>query len=142
MNIVGLSRSSVCTWSQTLNDLLDTSPLESRAFVLDESVTNLRELIDGVIALLVPFASHRDLHLRASVGQTVAETIRADGARLGQLIFHLLNRTIQLSTQGEISLVVWAQSLNPGSQRIFISVVDAVRIACSRRAIAAFGSSR
>ncbi|MFM0228001.1 ATP-binding protein [Paraburkholderia dipogonis] len=125
MNIMTLPRSSVRTWSQTLNDLLDTSPLESRAFVLEESVTNLRELINGVVALLVPFASRRDLRLRASVGQTVPETIRADSARLGQVIFHLLNRTIQLSAEGEISLVVWAQRLNPGSQRIFISVVDA-----------------
>jgi hypothetical protein len=125
MNIVNLSHSSVCTWSQTLNDLLDTSPLESRAFILNESATNLRELIDGVIALLVPFASRRDLRLRASVGQSVTKTIRSDSARLGQIIFHLLNRTIQNSAQGEISLVVWAQSLNPGLQRIFISVVDA-----------------
>jgi HPt (histidine-containing phosphotransfer) domain-containing protein len=123
MNTASLSRSSASTWSQTLKDLLDAAPVESRAFVLEESATNLRELIDGVIALLIPFASRRDLHLRASVGHTVAETIRADGARLGQVLFHLLNRTVQLSAQGEISLVVWAQSLNSGSQRIFISVV-------------------
>jgi HPt (histidine-containing phosphotransfer) domain-containing protein len=124
MNTASLSRSSASTWSQTLKDLLDAAPVESRAFVLEESATNLRELIDGVIALLIPFASRRDLHLRASVGRTVAETIRADGARLGQVLFHLLNRTVQLSAQGEISLVVWAQSLNSRSQRIFISVVD------------------
>ncbi|MFM0667665.1 histidine kinase [Paraburkholderia sediminicola] len=123
--MMNLSRYSACTWRQTLNDLLDTSPLESRAFVFNESVTNLRELIDGVISLLVPFVSRRDLRLRASVGRTVAETIRADSARLGQIIFHLLNRTIRLGTQGEISLVVWAQDLNSGTQRVFISVVDA-----------------
>ena len=125
MTIVSLSRSSACTWSQTLNDLLDASPLGSRAFVLDESMTDLREVIGGVIALLTPFARRRDLRLRVCVDQSVAETILADGARLGQLVFHLLNRTIQLTMQGEISLVVRAQPLSSNSQRIFISVVDA-----------------
>jgi HPt (histidine-containing phosphotransfer) domain-containing protein len=124
MNTESLPRSSSSIWSQTLKDLLDTTPVESRSFVLEESAANLRELIDDVIALLIPVASRRDLRLRASVGGTVAETIRADSARLGQVIFHLLNRTIQLGAHGEISLVVWAQSLTPGSQRIFISVVD------------------
>lgn len=127
MNTASLSRCSASIWSQTLEDLRDVSPVESRAFVLEESATNLRELIDGVIALLTPFASRRDLRLCASVGRAVAETIRADGARLGQLIFHLLNRTIQLSAQGEVALVVWAEPLHPGSQRIFISVVDAAK---------------
>ncbi|EIF35548.1 histidine kinase [Burkholderia sp. Ch1-1] len=126
MNTAGLSRSSSRTWGQTLGDLLDASPLEARAFVLDESVTNLREVIHGVAALLTPFARCRELRLRARIDQSVAETILADGARLGQLVFHLLNRTIQLSAQGEISLIVRAQPLNSGSQRIFISVVDAV----------------
>lgn len=125
MTIVSLSRSSACTWSQTLNDLLDASPLESRAFVLNESITNLREVIDGVVALLTPFARRRDLRLRVCVDQSVAETILADGGRLGQLVFHLLNRTIQLTVQGEISLVVRAQPLSSSSQRIFISVVNA-----------------
>lgn len=121
MNSVSLSNSTACTPDQTPYELPDASSQESRVFI--QSVTNLRELINGVIALLVPLASCRDLRLRASVGQTVAETISADSACLGQLIFHLLKRTVQLSARGEITLVVWAQDLNPSSQRIFISVV-------------------
>jgi signal transduction histidine kinase len=117
-------RSAVRTWSQTLNDLLDTSPLESRALIIDESVTHLRELIDGVIALLAPSATQRGLRLSASVDRTVAETILADRARLGQLCFHLLNRTLQLSTYREIVLIVRTEPVNSGSQRILIRVME------------------
>ncbi len=117
-------QSAVRTWSQTLRDLLDASPLEARAFVLDESVTNLRELVDGVIALVSPSAAQRGLRLNSSIDQTVAEWILADSARLGQIFFHLLSRTVQLSTRGEIALVVRAEPLNSGSQRIFISVAN------------------
>ncbi|WP_253958729.1 hybrid sensor histidine kinase/response regulator [Paraburkholderia fungorum] len=115
-------QSAVLTWGQTLRDLLETSPLESRAFVLDESATNLRELIDGVIALLSPSATQRGLHLSSDIDHAVAERILVDSARLGQIFFHLLNHTVQLNTHGEIAIVVRAEPLNAGSQQIFINV--------------------
>ncbi|MFM0605991.1 hypothetical protein PQR05_15805 [Paraburkholderia sediminicola] len=118
-------QSAVRTWTQTLHDLLEVSPLESRAFVLDESATNLRELIDSVVALLSPSAVQRGLHLSSSVDQTVAERILVDSGRLGQMFFHLINRTIQLNTNGEIALVVRAEPLNTGSQQIFMNVTHA-----------------
>lgn len=117
-------QSAVRTWGQSLYDLLDVSPLASRGFVLDESATNLRELVDGVIALVSTSAAQRGLRLSASIDQTVAERILADSARLGQIFFHLLNRAVQASTHGEIALVVRAEPSNSGSQRIVISVTD------------------
>lgn len=117
-------RSAIRTWSQTFSDLLDSSPLESHALIIDEGVTNLRELIDGVVALLAPSAMEQGLRLSASVDNKVAETILADRARLGQLCFHLLNRTIRLSTQEEIVLTVRSEPANSHSQRILISVTE------------------
>ncbi|USX05143.1 hypothetical protein [Paraburkholderia fungorum] len=119
---MSMLQSAVRTWGQTLHDLLDASPLESRAFVLDESATNLRELIDGVIALLSPSATERGLHLSSDIDHAVAERILVDSARLGQIFFHLLNRTVQLNTHGEIAIVVRAEPLNAGSQQIFINM--------------------
>ncbi|MFL9944878.1 sensor histidine kinase [Paraburkholderia agricolaris] len=119
---MSMLQSAVRTWGQTLHDLLKASPLESRAFVLDESATNLRELIDGVIALLSPSATQRGLHLSSDIDHAVAERILVDSARLGQIFFHLLNRTVQLNTHGEIAIVVRAEPLNAGSQQIFINV--------------------
>ncbi|HEX3634373.1 MAG TPA: HAMP domain-containing sensor histidine kinase [Paraburkholderia sp.] len=134
-------QSAVHTWGQTLHDLLDVSPLESRDFVLDESATNLRELVDGVIALLTPSAAQRGLRLSSSIDQTVAERILADSARLGQIFFHLLNRTIQASTRGEIALVVRAEPSNSGSQRMVISVTDAGEKAAHTAQLQLFGLS-
>jgi hypothetical protein len=117
-------RSAVRIWRQTFGDLLDDSPLASRALIMDESATNLRELIDGVIALSAPSATQRGLHLSASVDRKLAETILADHARLGQLCFLLLNRTIQLSTHREIVLVVRTRPMNSRSQRMLVSVME------------------
>ncbi|MFL9982229.1 sensor histidine kinase [Paraburkholderia sediminicola] len=134
-------QSAVRTWGQTLHDLLDASPLESRAFVFDESATNMRDLVDGVIALLSPSAAQRGLRLNSSIDQTVAAWILADSGRLGQIFFHLVNRTIQLSTQGEISLVVHAEPLNAGSQGISISVTDTGKHAQHAAQLQLFGPS-
>ncbi|MFM0203920.1 Hpt domain-containing protein [Paraburkholderia fungorum] len=117
-------QSAIRTWVQTLGDLLDTSPLESRAVILDESVTNLHDLINGVIALASPSAAQRGLRLSARVDQTVADRVLADSARLGQIFFYLLNRTVHFSTRGGIAVVVRAEPLNSGSQRIFIDVAE------------------
>jgi hypothetical protein len=113
------------TWSQTLSDLLDTSPLESRTLLIDESETNLRELADGVVALLAPFATNQGLRISVSVDPAVAQTILADHARVGQLCFHLLVRAIQLGMHQEIVLTVRAEPLNAGSQRILIGLMEA-----------------
>lgn len=120
-------QSAMRTWAQTLHDLMDISPLESRTIVLDESVTNPREVIDGVIALLAPAAAQRGLRPSVSFDQAVATLILADSARLGQIFFHLLNHVIQLGTQGEIAVVVQAELLNAGSQRISIKLMDTGR---------------
>lgn len=113
------------TWSQTLRDLLDKSPLESRTLVIDESETNLRELADGVVVLLAPFAANQGLRISVNFDPAVAETILADHARVGQLCFHLLGRAIQLSLHQEIVLMVRAEPLNAGSQRILIGLTEA-----------------
>lgn len=116
---------AVRTWSQTLTDWLDDSPLESRALVIDESVTNLRELVDGVVALLTPSAINLGLRVTARVDSTVAQAILCDYARLGQLSFHLLARAIQLGVREEIVLMVRGEPVEAGSQRILISVMEA-----------------
>ncbi|MFP3569454.1 sensor histidine kinase [Paraburkholderia sp. SIMBA_030] len=121
---VPMIQSAVRTWAQTLHDLLDISPLESRAIVLDERVTNPRDVIDGVIAMLSPAAAQRGLRLSASIDQTVAARILADSTRFGQIFFHLLNRMVQLCTHGEIAVVVRAEPLNSGSQRISINLTN------------------
>lgn len=113
------------TWSQTLKDLLDNSPLESRTLGIDESVTNLRELVNAVVALLEPSAADQGLRVSARVDPAVAETILADRARLGQLCFHLLSRAIQLSKREEVVLVVRTEPLHSGSQQqILISLTE------------------
>lgn len=116
--------SALRTWSQTLHDLLDASPVQSRSVVLDESVTNLRDLVHGVVALLSTGAAQQGVRVKLSVDPTVATSVLVDRARLGQMVFHMLSRSIQFGVHQEIAVDVRSEPLNAGSQRIVISVRD------------------
>jgi signal transduction histidine kinase len=117
-------QSATRTCVRALEDMLSPSPIEPCEIVLDEDSTDLRELIDGVVALFSPAAAQRGLRLSVSVDQSVAARVLTDSARLGQIVFHLLSRAVQATEHGQITIVVRARPLNAGSQRIFISVRD------------------
>jgi hypothetical protein len=121
---IGVIRSAVRTLARALDDVFEPAPLATHAVILDESVTDLRELIDGAVALFASSAAHRGVRVSVSIDQSVAARVLADSARLGQIVFHLLSRAVQLSQHGQITVTARAQMLNAASQRVFISVRD------------------
>jgi signal transduction histidine kinase len=122
--VVGKIQSAVRTCARALEDMLAPAPVEARTVVLDENLTDLRELIDGVVALFSPAAAQKGLYLSVSIDRSVAARILADSARLGQIVFHLLSDAVRLTGRGQITVAARAESLNAGSQRIFIWVRD------------------
>lgn len=122
--LAGKIQSAARTCVRVLDDVLASSPSDSRAIVLDESLTDLRELVDGVVALFLPAALQKGLCLSASIDRSVAACIVADSARLGQIVFHLVSDAVRSTERGQITVAARAESLNAGSQRVFICVRD------------------
>ena len=123
--LVGRIHCAVRTWARALEDMLAATPVEPRTIALDETLTDVRELIDGVVALFSQIATQKSVYLSASVDQSVDARVLADGARLGQIIFHLLSRAVRTTEHGQIMVAARAETLNAGSQRIFVSVTAA-----------------
>ncbi len=115
-----LIRSGLTTLAQTLTDAFDPAPASARAIVLDESAVELRDVIDGVVAMLAPGAIAKGLQLRVSIDRSVAACVLADRARVGQVVFSLLSHAVESAEAGRITITARAESLNAGSQRIFI----------------------
>lgn len=123
--LAGRIHSAVRTWARALEDILASGPVQSRTIVLDETLTDVQELIDGVVALFSQIAAQKGVCLSASVDQSVEARVLADGARLGQIIFHLLSRVVRTTEHGQITIAARAEALNAGSQRIFVNVTAA-----------------
>ncbi|RFU48758.1 HAMP domain-containing sensor histidine kinase [Paraburkholderia sp. DHOC27] len=123
-SLVGKIQTAVQTCLRALEDMLTPLPVESRSIALDENLMDVRELIDGVVALFSPAAAQKGLHLSVSIDRSVASRVFADSARLGQIVFHLLSHAIRTSEGGLLTVAVRAEPLNAGSQRIVICVRD------------------
>jgi signal transduction histidine kinase len=123
--LVGKIHVAVRAWARALEDMLASMPIQSRTVVFDETLTDVRELIDGVAALFSHTTAQKGVGLIITVDQSVDALVLADGTRLGQIIFHLLSRAVRITEHGQITVTARAETLNAGSQRIFVSVTAA-----------------
>ncbi|PNE53396.1 sensor histidine kinase [Paraburkholderia fungorum] len=114
----------------------DSTCAASRTLILDESVSDPRAVIHHAVAQFSQTVTPNGCHPSISVDDSVAPRILADGARLGQIVFHLLSWVARWTEHARIVVAVRADSLNSGAQRIFISVggidANAYRIAEAR----------
>jgi CheY-like chemotaxis protein len=123
-SLASISRSAVETLAQSIEDVFDPLPAGARAIVLDESTTDLRGLIDGVVALLSLSAGQKGVRLRVSIDRSVAAYVLADRARVGQIVFNLLSYVVESAGSGEITVAAQAEPLNGGAQRVFIGASE------------------
>jgi CheY-like chemotaxis protein len=120
-------RSALATFAQTVRDGFDLSLTDTHAVVLDETSVNLRDVIDGAVALLAPRAIAKGLQLRVCIDRSVAASVLADRERVGQIVFNLLASAIASADTGRLTLAARSETLNAGAQRVFIGVSDAAR---------------
>jgi signal transduction histidine kinase/CheY-like chemotaxis protein len=108
-----------------IEDILDFSKIESRTLVLHKSEVALRPLIEGVAELLSTRAFAKNIELATAIDADVPETIRADEARLRQVLTNLIGNALKFTeTGGVLVAAVLAQSSDATPPRLVISVTD------------------
>ena len=93
-----------------LNDILDTSAIESGAMALNLAPLNLPELILEIEALMLRAANQKDIELRVVGINSLPVWIEGDVKRLSQVLFNLLNNAIKFTDSGEVLLEVSVRS--------------------------------
>ncbi|SFT40426.1 ATP-binding protein [Halomonas saccharevitans] len=105
---------------ELINDILDFSKIEAQRLEFEARPFDLDELIDGAVALFVPRAQARGLHLKCELDPRLPTRLVGDAGRLRQVLLNLLSNAIKFTEQGEVRLGV--RALGEGS--VLFEVVD------------------
>ena len=85
-----------------LNDILDTSAIESGAMALNLAPLNLPGLIFEIEALMLSAANQKEIDLRVVGINSLPVWIEGDAKRLSQVLFNLLSNAIKFTDNGEV----------------------------------------
>lgn len=89
-----------------INDILDLSKVESGRFELYIEKTDLLDLSNQVISVVIFQAQQKDLTLSLSIAKDVPHFIWVDSLRLRQILVNLLGNAIKFTQQGQIDFKI------------------------------------
>ncbi|GGK49950.1 hypothetical protein Ppa06_09690 [Planomonospora parontospora subsp. parontospora] len=110
-----------------INDILDYSKIEAGQLDLDDEPFDVRECVEGTLALMALAAESKGLELVGDVAPDCPRVLRGDVTRLRQVIVNLLSNAVKFTDQGEIVVTADGQRLSErddGPIRLRVAVRD------------------
>ncbi len=89
-----------------INDILDFSKIEAGRLDLENATFRLDDVIASVTTLTAQKAHEKGLEFLARIGPDIAEHLRGDPLRLGQILTNLINNSVKFTEHGEIQLTI------------------------------------
>ncbi|MBL8398931.1 MAG: response regulator [Candidatus Accumulibacter sp.] len=106
-----------------INEILDFSKIEAGRVELAEEATDLRQLLDEVLALLQPRTEQTGLTLLSRI-EEVPAAVYVDATKLRQALLNLLGNAIKFTRQGSVMLEVKGEPAGEHRTRIEFAVRD------------------
>ncbi len=103
-----------------INDMLDLGKIVAGKMVLKMSWFDLREMLDEVVLVLMPFASRKNVSVKLEVGTPLHCFVRLDRTRLRQVLLNLGTNAIKYSNRD----VVMRVTLEKGDSELCVRVID------------------
>ncbi len=101
-----MARESAESLLGLVDDLLDVAKAESGRLSCSPAPVRLREVLNGVMRLMVHRGAAKGLQVRWRAAEDVPDAVLADGARLRQVIANLVGNALKYTRQGSIDLEV------------------------------------
>lgn len=121
LNIV---RNSARQLLDTINNVLDFSRIEAGLLELEVIDFNLRDTVDSVCDIVLPFADEKELELNVYFHPQVPLQLIGDPGRIRQILVNIVNNAIKYTEEGEITISVECQELVDGDAVIHFAVKD------------------
>ena len=103
LNII---RSSADLLLGIINDILDSSKIESGNFGFKSENFNLHEALEASIDIVTNTARSKKIELNYFISQNIHSDLAGDSGRLRQLLTNLLSNAVKFTEQGEVTLLV------------------------------------
>jgi len=110
-----------------INDILDFSKIEAGELELEHSTFDLRDCVEGALAMVAVAAAGKGLELVADLTDSCPALIVGDVTRFRQVIVNLLSNAVKFTGSGEVVVSVSARALGVGPDaplRLELSVRD------------------
>jgi len=107
-----------------IDDILDFSKIEARKLRIERVVFHLREVLDEAMKVVSWRAIPSVLKVSCDVRPDTPERLMGDPNRLRQIVINLVGNAIKFTSQGEVAVRVWPESVSEIETLLSISVSD------------------
>ncbi|GAA5118530.1 response regulator [Luteolibacter yonseiensis] len=107
-----------------INDLLDSSKIESGSLHFETSDFDLNMVVEGTLDIVGSIARHKGLELVGYVGKDVFANLRGDPGRLRQVLTNILSNAVKFTNDGEVILNVSSLEETETETRLLFEVRD------------------
>jgi signal transduction histidine kinase/CheY-like chemotaxis protein len=114
-----------------IDNVLDMAKIEAGGTVVENVPFNLNQLVLDVTDLMRVRAEEKDLELFLDQGLEISCFVRADAAKLRQVLINLLGNAIKYTERGNVTLHLSARRLDARQRRLLIFEVEDTGIGIS-----------
>lgn len=104
----------------TIDDILDFSKLQSAALSIESIDFDLREVMEGLIAMHAYQAESKALDLVLIIDRNIPSSLSGDPTRIKQIVNNLLSNAVKFTEEGEVVLQI--SLVQKKSNRLFLSI--------------------
>lgn len=116
-------RSSGETLLDIVNDVLDFSKIEAGKIELESTHFQPRTVVQEVVDLVRPIASHKGLPVELAMDERVPEWLMGDPGRVRQILLNLLGNAVKFTEAGRVAVEVTARQ-HDGKAMVRFDVLD------------------
>jgi PAS domain S-box-containing protein len=107
-----------------IDDILDYSKIEAGKLELEHEPFDLRDCVERALEIVAPRAWEKGIELGCLIGEDAPAGIVGDAARLRQVLLNLLSNAVKFTEEGEVVVLVEADSAAARPVRLEFAVRD------------------
>ncbi|THB64558.1 MAG: sensor histidine kinase [Desulfovibrio sp.] len=107
-----------------MNDVLDSSRIESGKLELDQLPFDLYKLLEANVNALHLQSQLSEFDIYLELGDTVPQHVVGDPRRLNQVLFNLMSNALKYTDQGNITLAAHLEGIEGQEAKVRFSVAD------------------